>query len=158
VLLDGQRMNENEIVSVRWSAIPIESIERTDLRGSGVGALRGRGDWRHDQHHHQSAVSPARGGASAGGERRNLRNAGNSGRVTVTGERTGLTLYANDYGLKLSFQQAIEQRNVEGTLLWFERGIRGGSNSDWTIRNLRLPGARHRGAASIRSARGEHPG
>ena len=34
VLFDGQRWNENELVSVRWSAIPIESIERISLRST----------------------------------------------------------------------------------------------------------------------------
>lgn len=37
VVLDGQRLNENELVTVKWSSIPISSIERIEiLRGSGA--------------------------------------------------------------------------------------------------------------------------
>ncbi|TDI78932.1 MAG: TonB-dependent receptor [Betaproteobacteria bacterium] len=37
VLLDGQRMNENELVGIRWSTIPLNSIERIEiLRSSGA--------------------------------------------------------------------------------------------------------------------------
>lgn len=37
VILDGQRLNENELVTVKWSSIPLESIERIEiLRGSGA--------------------------------------------------------------------------------------------------------------------------
>lgn len=37
VLLDGQRMNENELVGIRWSTIPLDSIERIEvLRSSGA--------------------------------------------------------------------------------------------------------------------------
>jgi len=75
VLFDGQRLNENELVSVRWSAIPIESIERIEImRGSGS-VLYGR----HDQHRHQSAAA-RRERRKRWGERRNLRNAGIPGR------------------------------------------------------------------------------
>ena len=37
VLLDGQRISENEQASVNWTAIPLSSIERIEiLRGSGA--------------------------------------------------------------------------------------------------------------------------
>ena len=37
LLLNGQRLNEIELVSQRWSAIPLESIERIEiLRGGGA--------------------------------------------------------------------------------------------------------------------------
>ncbi len=37
VLLDGQRINENELVGIRWSTIPLDSIERIEiLRSSGA--------------------------------------------------------------------------------------------------------------------------
>jgi iron complex outermembrane receptor protein len=37
VMVDGVRLNDNELASVRWSSIPLESIERVEiLRGSGA--------------------------------------------------------------------------------------------------------------------------
>jgi len=37
VLLDGQRINENELVGIQWSTIPLDSIERIEiLRSSGA--------------------------------------------------------------------------------------------------------------------------
>lgn len=37
VLLDGQRMNEMEMVGIRWSTIPLSSIKRIEvLRGEGA--------------------------------------------------------------------------------------------------------------------------
>lgn len=37
VLLDGQRMNENELTGIRWSTVPLDSIERIEiLRSSGA--------------------------------------------------------------------------------------------------------------------------
>lgn len=37
VLLDGQRMNENELVGIRWSTVPLDSIERIEvLRNTGA--------------------------------------------------------------------------------------------------------------------------
>ena len=37
VLLDGQRISENEQASVNWSAIPLSAIERIEImRGSGA--------------------------------------------------------------------------------------------------------------------------
>lgn len=37
VLVDGVRLNDNELTTVRWSSIPLESIERVEiLRGSGA--------------------------------------------------------------------------------------------------------------------------
>ena len=37
VLLDGQRMNENELVGIRWSTVPLDSIERIEvLRNAGA--------------------------------------------------------------------------------------------------------------------------
>ena len=37
VLLDGQRLNENELTGIKWSSIPINSIERIEImRGAGA--------------------------------------------------------------------------------------------------------------------------
>jgi iron complex outermembrane receptor protein len=37
VLLDGQRLNENELVSIKWTSIPVEAIERIEvIRGAGA--------------------------------------------------------------------------------------------------------------------------
>jgi len=143
VLLDGQRMNENEIVSVRWSAIPIESIERIEiLRGSGS-VLYGGGATGGTINIITKAPQPGAGGASAGASAGTYGTREFRGGVTVTGERTGLTLYANDYASgNYRFNNRIEQRNVEGTLRWFEREGSVAFKFGLDNQNLRLPGAR----------------
>jgi len=143
VLLDGQRMNENEIVSVRWSAIPIESIERIEiLRGSGS-VLYGGGATGGTINIITKAPQPGASGASAGASAGNYGTREFRGGVTVAGEQTGLTLHANDYASdNYRLNNRIEQKNVEGDLRWF--GPKGSAAFKFGLdnQNLRLPGAR----------------
>lgn len=43
VLLDGQRLNDNELTSIRWSAIPLASIERIEIVNGSGAVLYGAG-------------------------------------------------------------------------------------------------------------------
>jgi iron complex outermembrane receptor protein len=43
VLLDGQKLNDNELTSIRWSAIPLASIERIEIINGGGSVLYGAG-------------------------------------------------------------------------------------------------------------------
>jgi iron complex outermembrane receptor protein len=56
VLLNGQRISENEGVSARISTIPLNSIDRIEiLRGAGAVLYGGGGDrWNHQYHHKES--------------------------------------------------------------------------------------------------------
>ncbi len=43
VLLDGQQLNDIELTSIRWSAIPLDSIERIEIVNGGGAVLYGAG-------------------------------------------------------------------------------------------------------------------
>jgi len=143
VLLDGQRLNENEIVSVRWSAVPIESIERIEvLRGSGS-VLYGGGATGGTINIITKAPQPGSRGASAGASAGTYRTREFRGGVAFAGEQTGLTLHANDYASdNYRFNNRIEQRNVEGDLRWFGQKKSAAFKFGLDNQNLRLPGAR----------------
>jgi len=143
VLLDGQRLNENEIVSVRWSAVPIESIERIEiLRGSGS-VLYGGGATGGTINIITKAPQPGSRGASAGASAGTYRTREFRGGVAFAGEQTGLTLHANDYASdNYRFNNRIEQRNVEGDLRWFGQKRSAAFKFGLDNQNLRLPGAR----------------
>jgi iron complex outermembrane receptor protein len=143
VLLDGQRLNENELVSMRWSAIPLGSIERIEImRGTGsvlYGGGATGGTINIITKVPQRGANSAGAGASAGTYRtRELRGEG-----TVAGEHMGLTLHANDYASdNYRFNNRVTQRNIEGDLRRF--GSRGSVAFKFGLdnQNLRLPGAR----------------
>lgn len=94
VLLDGQRISENEQTSVNWSAIPLSSIERIEImRGSGA-VLYGGGATggtinvitRSPQKNTRSGYASAGYGSYSTGDYR----AG----VNLAGENTGLVVHA----------------------------------------------------------------
>jgi iron complex outermembrane receptor protein len=142
-LLDGQRLNENELVSVRWSAIPIESIERIEImRGSGsvlYGGGATGGTINIITKVPQRMVNTKSAGASAGTyATREFR-----GGAAVAGEQVGLTLFANDYASNnYRLDNRIEQQNIEGDLRWI--GPKGHTAFKFGLdqQKLRLPGAR----------------
>lgn len=92
VLLDGQRISENEQLTVNWSAIPLDAIERIEImRGSGA-VLYGAGATGGTINIITKApVANTRGGFVEGGvgsrHTRDLRAGAN-----IAGERTGLRL------------------------------------------------------------------
>jgi len=92
VLLDGQRISENEQLTVNWSAIPLDSIERIEvMRGSGA-VLYGAGATGGTINIiTKAATANTRGGFFEGGVgsfgTRDVRVGAN-----IAGERTGLRL------------------------------------------------------------------
>ncbi len=143
VLLDGQRLNDIELTTVSWSAIPLDAIERVEiLRGGGAvlygaGASGGtiniitRSPIAGDK---SAAVSTSYGSYSTNELR---------GTVNVAGTNTGLSLTANQYNSdNYRVNNRLEQGNLLGDLRW--TGDRAGLVFKFGLDNqsLRLPGVR----------------
>jgi len=143
VLLNGQRLNDIELTSIRWSAIPLDSIERIEiLRGAGS-VLYGGGTTggtiniitREPVIGGREAVLSASGG---GFGTRELR-----GRVSASNETMGLTLHFNDQASdNYRSNNRLEQKNVGGEVRL--RGNRHQFAFRFGLDNqsLRLPGER----------------
>jgi iron complex outermembrane receptor protein len=143
VLLDGQRLNENELVSVAWSAIPIESIERIEImRGSGsvlYGGGATGGTINIITRAPRKAASSANFGASAGSYGTQEFRGG----FVLAGEQLAFTLNANDYASdNYRLNNRNEQRNVEGELRRFDSSGYVAFKFGLDQQQLRLPGAR----------------
>lgn len=143
VLLDGQRMNENELVAVRWSSIPLEAIERIEIQRGGGAVLYGGG---------------ATGGTiniitrSPTGGSKTADVAASYGSYNANGVRAGFNLAGTNTGFALTAGQSnsdnyrtnnrLEQNNLLGDLRW--TGDRSGVVLKFgqDDQSLRLPGAR----------------
>jgi len=143
VLLNGQRLNENELVTLRWSAIPLESIERIEImRGSGAvlyggGATAGTINIITKTPRADALRGTA--GISAGSYRTREYRVG----LNVAGAASGVNLHASDDASdNYRDNNRVEQRNVAGDLRWFApRGyiaVKVGLDRQ----EQRLPGAR----------------
>ena len=143
VLLDGQRLNDIELTTVRWSAIPLEAIERVEIQRGGGAVLYGGGATGGTIN--IITRSPIAGDKSAtvstsyGSYNTNdLR-----GTVNVAGTNTGFSLTADQHNSdNYRVNNRLEQGNVLGDLRW--SGDRGGLVFKFGLDNqsLRLPGAR----------------
>ena len=143
VLLDGQRLNDIELTTMRWSAIPLDAIERVEIQRGGGAVLYGGGASGGTVN--IITRSPIAGdksaavGASYGSYNTNdLRAA-----VNVAGTNTGFSLNASQYNSdNYRVNNRLEQGNVLGDLRW--TGDRAGLVLKFGLDNqsLRLPGAR----------------
>jgi iron complex outermembrane receptor protein len=143
VLLDGQRLNDIELTTVRWSAIPLAAIERVEIQRGGGAVMYGSGATggtiniitRSPIAGDKSAmVSTSYGSYNANDLR---------GTVNVAGTNTGLSLTANQHNSdNYRANNRLEQGNVLGDLRW--TGDRAGLVFKFGLDNqsLRLPGAR----------------
>jgi iron complex outermembrane receptor protein len=143
VLLDGQRLNENELVSVAWSAIPIDSIERIEImRGSGS-VLYGGGATGGTINIITKEPRRAASGVSAGASAGSYGTQEFRGGFVLAGEQLALTLNANDYASdNYRVNNRNEQRNVEGELRRFDSSGYVAFKFGVDQQQLRLPGAR----------------
>lgn len=143
VLLDGQRQNDIELTTIRWSAIPLEAIERVEiLRGGGAVLYGGGATGGTINIITRSPIAGDRNAtvtASYGSyDTNDLRGA-----VSVSGTNTGFSLTANQYNSdNYRVNNRLEQGNILGDLRW--TGDRGGLVFKFGLDNqsLRLPGAR----------------
>ncbi|MBK5104539.1 MAG: TonB-dependent receptor [Burkholderiales bacterium] len=143
VLLDGQRLNDIDLTTVRWSAIPLEAIERIEIQRGGGAVLYGSGAsggtiniiTRSPIAGDKSAVA----GASYGSyDTKELRAA-----LNIAGDNTGFSLNASQYNSdNYRVNNRLEQGDVLGDLRW--TGNRAGLVFKFGLdnQNLRLPGAR----------------
>ena len=143
VLLDGQRLNDIELTTVRWSAIPLEAIERVEIQRGGGAVLYGGGATG-------GAIniitrSPIAGdrsaavGASYGSYRTNALH----GTLNIAGADTGFSLTADRYNSdNYRANNRLEQGNLLGDLRW--TGNRAGLVFKFGLdhQSLRLPGVR----------------
>ena len=143
VLLDGQRLNDIELTTVRWSAIPLDAIERVEIQRGGGAVLYGGGATggtiniitRSPIAGEKSAAVSTSYGSYNTSELR--------GTVNVGGTNTGFSLTANQHNSdNYRANNRLEQENVLGDLRW--TGDRAGLVFKFGLdnQNLRLPGAR----------------
>ena len=143
VLLNGQRMNELELTSIRWSSIPMASIERIEiLRGSGAVLYGGNATG--------GTINIITKGPEAGS--RSASVAGTTGTygthelreaLNLAGEHLGFSLFANSQATdNYRANNRLDQQNINGELRL--SGSRGHLAFTFGVenQNLRLPGAR----------------
>ena len=144
VMVDGFRLNDNELASVRWSSIPLETIERVEiLRGSGAvlyggGASGGvvniitRGPRQGDK---SADVVISGGSFDARGIAANGSLAGDSVGLRI-GSRYDETSNYRDHN-------ALRQRNVDLTLRTLTSAPALTFAAGAEAQDLELPGARN---------------
>ena len=143
VLLDGQRLNDIELTTVRWSAIPLEAIERVEIqRGGGAVTYGGGATGGTINIITRSSIAGDRSAtvaASAGSYNSNDLRAS----VNIAGDNTGFALTASQHNSdNYRDNNRLEQGNLLGDLRW--SGNRAGLVFKFGLDNqsLRLPGAR----------------
>ncbi|MBI2311610.1 MAG: TonB-dependent receptor [Betaproteobacteria bacterium] len=124
VLLDGQRLSEIELVPVKWSAIPLDAVERIEImRGSGAvpygGGATG-GTINIITRRPRAGEKAAQVGAGFGSHE----NASVTAGVRLGGEGVGLSLHANQQDTdNYRVNNRLRQKNLEGDLRFSgERG------------------------------------
>ncbi len=143
VLLNGQRLNEIELTTIGWTAMPLDSIERIEiLRGSGSVLYGGGATGGTINIITKSAQPGAQGttfGASAGSYGTREARVGTS----TADAGSGFTLFANDYASDgYRRNNRVEQKNLEGEARAFDKGGSIAFKFGFDSQDLRLPGAR----------------
>lgn len=143
VLLNGQRLNEIELTTIGWTAIPLDSIERIEiLRGSGsvlYGGGATGGTINIITKTPPGGLRTASVAGSTGTYRTNEVRAGTS----IAGQNTGFNLFASDLASdNYRANNRLEQKNLNSSLRLFWPAGEIGLLVDLDKQNLRLPGAR----------------
>lgn len=143
VLLDGQRLNDIELTPVRWSAIPLDAIERVEIQRGGGAVLYGGGATG-------GTINIITRSPIAGAKRADVslsRGSYNTNELqaafNLAGSNTGISLSANQHDSdNYRANNRLEQGSVLGDLRW--TGDRAGLVFKFGLDNqsLRLPGAR----------------
>ncbi len=142
VLLDGQRLSENELTSARWSTVPLDSIERIEiLRGSGAVLYGGGATGGVINIVTKASKSGALSGqASAlGGSYGTYRVEGGA---SAGGENVAANVFASYYGSdNYRENNRVSQSNATADLRWFDAASSLSLRAFGAEQNLDLPGA-----------------
>jgi iron complex outermembrane receptor protein len=143
VLLNGQRLNEIELTTIGWSAIPLDSIERIEiLRGSGS-VLYGGGATGGAINIITKTPPPGATAATVGGSLGTYGTQEVRAGASVAGQNLGFNVFANDYASdNYRANNRLEQKNLGTSVRLF--GPQGdlALKVDLDSQDLRLPGAR----------------
>jgi len=143
VLVDGQRLSENELTAARWSTIPLSAIDRIEiLRGSGTvmyggGATGGVINIITKTAHNGERDFNVYGGYGTY-DTLDLRGGG-----SIAGDGVGLTVNGGRYSSdNYRDHNRVVQRNVEAALQTVGTGPQLGFKIGADDQDLQLPGAR----------------
>lgn len=143
VLLNGQRLNEIELTTIGWTAIPLDSIERIEiLRGSGS-VLYGGGATGGTINIITKAPPAGATAASIGGSAGTYGTSEVRAGASLAGQNIGFNLFASDYASDdYRANNHVGQKNLSSSLRLF--GSRGdiALKVDLDSQDLRLPGPR----------------
>src|SRR5262245_32121298 len=143
VLLNGQRLNDIELTTIGWSAIPLDSIERIEiLRGSGS-VLYGGGATGGTINIITKTPPGGVRAASVGGSTGTYHTNEVRAAASVAGQSTGFNVFASDFRSdNYRENNRLVQQNLNSSVRLF--GPRGDVSLlvDVDSQNLRLPGVR----------------
>ena len=143
VLLDGQRLNDNELTTVRWSSIPLEAIERVEIQRGGGAVLYGGGATGGTINIITRSPIAGEKSATVAASYGTYNTSDLRASVNLAGTNTGFSLTANRHESdNYRANNRLEQGNLLGDLRW--TGDRAGMVLKFGLDNqsLRLPGAR----------------
>jgi len=143
VLLNGQRLNEIELTTIGWTAIPLDSIERIEiLRGSGSVLYGGGATGGTINIITKTPPEGARAASIAGSTGTYATNEVRVG-ASLAGRDSGFNLFASDFTSdNYRANNRLEQKNANGSVRLFGPLGDVGLLVDVDSQNLRLPGAR----------------
>jgi iron complex outermembrane receptor protein len=143
VLLNGQRLNDVELTTIGWSAIPLDSIERIEiLRGSGA-VLYGGGATGGTINIITKAPPAGAKAASVGGSTGTYGTNEVRAGASVAGQSSGFNLFASDLNSdNYRANNRLEQKNLNGSVRLFAPQGEVSLLVDLDSQNLRLPGVR----------------
>jgi iron complex outermembrane recepter protein len=143
VLLNGQRLNEIELTTIGWTAIPLDSIERIEiLRGSGS-VLYGGGATGGTINIITKTPPPGATAATFGGSLGTYGTKEVRAGANVAGQDIGFNVFANDYAAdNYRANNRVEQKNLSSSVRLFGPQEDLALKVDLDRQDLRLPGAR----------------
>ncbi len=142
VLLDGQRLNDIELTTISWSAIPLDAVERVEIERGGGAVLYGGGATGGTINIITRSPIAGKKSADVAADYGSYNTAGVHAGFNLAGNNTGLALNASqDNTDNYRANNRLEQGNVLGDLRW--TGERAGLVFKFGLdkQSLRLPGA-----------------